>query len=45
MQVDGATRIGFLRKQRSLLLALHTGRTHPGGYPRLLLRFARCLAD
>ena len=31
VQVDGATRIAFLRKRHNLLLALHTGRTHLGG--------------
>jgi hypothetical protein len=42
VQADGATWIGFLRKQRNLLLALLTGRIRLRGNPRLLLRFARC---
>jgi hypothetical protein len=45
VQADGATRIAVLGKQRNVLLALHTGRTHLGGNPRLLLRFARCIAE
>ena len=45
VQADGATWIGFLRKQRNLLLALLTGRIRLRGNPRLLLRIARCFAD
>ncbi len=45
VQADGATWIGFLCKQRNLLLALLTGRIRLRGNPRLLLRFARCFAD
>ena len=41
VQADGATWIGFLCKQRNLLLALLTGRIRLRGNPRLLLRFAR----
>ena len=43
VQADRATWIGFMRKQRNLLLALLTGRIRLRGNPRLLL-FARCFA-
>ncbi len=44
VQADGATWIGFLRKERPLLLALLTRRIRLRGNPLLLLRFARCFA-
>ena len=42
VQADGATWIAFLRRERSPLLALLTGRIRLRGNPLLLLRFARC---
>jgi len=42
IQADSLTWVGFLRKQRNLVLALIQGRIRLRGDLRLLLRFARC---
>ncbi len=44
VQADGATWIGFLRKERNLFLALLRRRIRLRGNPLLLLAFARCFA-
>jgi hypothetical protein len=42
VKADSETWIGFLRKERSLIMSLLTGRISLEGNLRMLLRFARC---